>query len=723
MNFSRQPPLYPLLDLHNGTNVTGQKNTTKNGPLCFILPSTQETYLQMLHKLFSSNIVSEDDVLLNVFPKHQAEIEAYPYPVPVQAILEPEGFLRRLCGCRAVVSSRLHGVILSLHAGIPTLAAWPIQQGKVYDLMKEVLHLPDQFLEVKVDMTREMLDRRVDKVQSAYAHGRRDALFEKLDNISRRTKNRVSHVLKQFINVPLAEGGVGNGTDAPTFWNMSASSPFVGDENAKRGQMSVGGVPETLLHGKLSIEDSELEPARQTDLAAPGSSRKWWGATVYTEERPQSYEIGETMPLSGSPVLSMGALGLIVLLGLPGVASLSKRKKPSHAHQTEGISKEETTRRSEAGLAASITVQLVSLFRKHEPRISAFTFFGLNYVIWVVLSMGFSICSKAYMNESRNPMVLLAIQGWIGTAILCAMNAVGRCRHRSCSSSFCSSTNDTISSSTPSWLGKCGLEQARREGRNVWQAGLLHSVNAVLTSWSVLVGGVAATHALKALEPVVAAIFSRWLLGSKLPPRRAASVAIIVLGLGIFMMPSHLLKWASEKLNPPSVEGLSTSGTWYSGVNLAVPALVTTCACCAVVLRNILLKRADPPPPPPPLGLLVCCIVGAGAGSFALLVSILPFGWEGAKTSLLRMSGVNAALCFVGYNLASFNLLSELSPVGHAVGNATKRVCLLATGLFLLGEKRSMSPYQLVGASLAFVGLASYNLAGTRSLTAPPVST
>ena len=669
----------------------------------------------------SSDIVGQNDVLLNVFPKHQAEIEAYPYPVSVQAILEPERFLRGLCGCRAVVSSRLHGVILSLHAGIPTLAAWPVQQGKVYDLMKEVLHLSDQFVEVKVGMTREMLDRRVDKVRSAYAHGRRDTLFEKLEHISRRTKNRVSHILKNFINVPLAEGGVGNGPDAPTLRNMPASSPSVGEENAKKGPMSAGGVTETLLYGKPSTEDSELEALRQTDLAAPWSSRKWWGATVYTEERPQSYEIGKTMPLSRSPVLSLGALGLIVLLSLPGVASLSKRKRSSHAHQTECISKEQTTGGSEARLATNITMRLVSVFGKHKPRMSVFAFFGLNYVMWVVLSMGFSICSKAYMNESRNPMALLAIQGWIGTAILCAMNAVGRCRHRSANSSFCSNTTDTISSSTPSWLGKCGLEQARREGRNVWQAGLLHSVNAVLTSWSVLVGGVATTHALKALEPVVAAVFSRWLLGSKLSSRRAASVAIVVLGLGIFMMPSHLLKWASDKLNPASVEGHSGSSTRDVGVNLAVPALVTTCACCTVALRNILLKRVDPPPPPP-LGLLVCCIVAAGAGSFALMIPFLPFSWEGAKESLLRVSGVNAALCFVGYNLASFNLLSELSPVGHAVGNATKRVCLLATGLLLLGEERSMSPCQLVGISLAFVGLLGYNLTGTRSRTAPSLS-
>ena len=703
--------------------MTGSENATQGAPLCFILPSAKGSDLRTFHTIFSSEIVGQDDVLLNVFPKHQTEIETYPYPVPVEAILDPEGFPRRLCGCRAVVSSRLHGAILSLHAGVPTLAAWPVLHGKVHDLITEVLHFPDQFVEVKYGLTREMLDRHVDRVRSAYAYGRRDMLFEKLESISRHTKNQASHVLQQLMHVQLTQGSVAKDLQAPTLWKPLMSSPSAGEEDAKMVQMAAGRTTEVRLYGKPSTgETPELEAARQTDLVSPCSSWKWWGAVGCTGERPPPVGVGETMSFSGSPVLSLATLVLIMLLGLPGVASLSKSRVATPAIQKKDDSAEERTGKSEARLASTAHQQLVPQFDKQRPRMMHFVFFGLNYVVWVVLSMGFSICSKSYMNETRNPMVMLAIQGWIGTAILCGMNAVARYRRRSANASSCHNTDDTTSSYTATWLGKCGLEQARHSGRNVWQAGMLHSGNAVLTSWSVLVGGVAATHALKALEPVVAAVFSRWLLGSKLPPHRAASVAIIVLGLGIFMIPSKLLKCISEKWGLASSEGHSGSSTRDVGVNLAVPALVTTCACCAVALRNVLLKRVDPPPPPPPLGLLVCCIVAAGAGSFALMMPFLPFSWEGAKESLLRMSSVNAALCFVGYNLASFNLLSELSPVGHAVANASKRVCVLVTGLYLLGEDKSISPWQLVGVSLAFVGLASYNLAGTRSLTASLVS-
>ena len=678
----------------------------------------------MLHRIFSSEIVGHNDILLNVFPKHQAEIEAYPYPVPVEVILDPDCLSRRLCGCRAVVSGRLHGTILSLHAGIPTLAAWPIQTGKVPELMKEVLDFPLQFVEVKDGLTREILDQNVDRLRSAYVLGQRDTLFDKLESISRSTKSSASHVLKQFMHVSLTRGESGKHFRAPPFWGTPMNSSYAGENENKGTQMASSQVTKAHLHREPSTKEFELEAARQPSLTVDCSSWKWLGAAECKGERLQGAEIGKTLSMSGSPALSFGTLVLIALLGLPGIASLSKSRATSAVHQREGVSTTKKTKISETGLAAIVTTQFVPLLYKEGPRMSSFVFFGLNYVIWVVLSMGFSICSKTYLNETRSPMVLLAIQSWIGIVILCAMNAATRSRLRSVNASSDHDTNDTISYSAPFWLGKCGLEQVRREGRNVWQAGLMHSGNAVLTSWSVLIGGVAATHVLKALEPVAAVVLSRWLLGSRITPRRAASVVIIVLGLGIFMMPLPLLKWISENRGLDSVKGHSGSISWDTGVNLAIPALVTTCACCTVALRNVLLKGGNTlsPPPPPPLGLLVCCVVGAGAGSLALLVTFLPFGWGGGGGSVLRMSGVNAALCFVGYNLASFNLLSELSPVGHAVGNASKRLCVLVTALYLLGEGKTITTTQLAGASLAFVGVMSYNLAGTRSLTAPASS-
>lgn len=457
-------------------------------------------------------------------------------------------------------------------------------------------------------------------------------------------------------------------------------------------------------------------------------------------------------PFAGSVYVSLAALAMITVLGLPRLAHRSRRESGllRHAKAVSFAFANGAGLEEEASELATFEKAPFcgSRLGRHQFQISDFTFFGLNYVFWVVLAMGFNVCSKTYLRQTRNPVALLAIQGWVGVGVLLAMNGFAGSRRRGCSSeraplspASCPATSPDSSPSPappfssagmahfspssswtgPTWAGKCGLREAKRLGQGVWQAGLLHSGNAVLTSWSVLMGGVAATHALKALEPVAAAGFSRWLLGSSLPPGRAAGVAIIVLGLGILMVPLHLPRWAGGSgAHSPDGEQGGSEVLVASGQDLTFPAVITACACCTVALRNVLLKKPDPPPPPPPLGLLACTFVGAAVGSMALLVPWLPCSWEWAGEPLLRTSGINAALCSVGYNLASFNLLSELSPVGHAVGNASKRVFLFASGLFLLGEEGSMSPRQLAGASLAFIGLASYNLAGTFVASASP---
>lgn len=673
----------------------------------------------------SSDIVSKDDILLNVFPKHQAEIEAYPYLSTVEPILDPEGFSRRLCACKAVVTSRLHGAILSLQAGIPTIAAWPSKdENKVPDLMRDVLRFPDQFVLVQDGLTRKMLIERVDKLVLAYASGRREVLFNKLDFISRHTLKEASLMLERVVHLPLANRDIESRPRPLNMWNVGNRTPYLEEEEiGKAVEVAAGHIAEMRLSGQQTAGGSHDEKPWRPDMAVPFPWWKHGGEAWGVDEGAQATGVGVEMYMSGSPLLGVGTIVLIALLGLPQLVSLIKDEATSSTAHMRGASAAEAASKSlQTELTTGIALSGFPVLGKTRLPLTTLAFFGLNYVMWVVLSVGFSICSKTYMRETRNPMALLAIQGWIGIAILCAMNGAAQYRRRSAGTPPSSEADLVPSSSMPSWSGKCGLRQMRRVGRNIWQAGLLHSGNAVLTSWSVLVGGVAATHALKALEPIAAAGFSRWLLGSKLPLGRALAITIIVVGLAILMVPLQVPRWVSGSEDPAAANVQSEVGSWEAGMNLVVPASVTACACCAVALRNVLLKRPDPPPPPPPLGLLVCSVVGAGVGSFSLLVPLVPFSWEWAGEPLLRVSGVNAALCFVGYNLASFNLLSELSPVGHAVGNASKRVCLFATGLFLLGEEESMSPRQLLGASVAFVGLASYNLAGARALSASPSS-
>lgn len=899
-----------------------RSGSPKKKPLCFVLPSAVKENLQELHRIYSSQVVRKRDVLLNVFPKHQAEIAAYNYPAEIETILDPSMFLRRLCGCRAVISSRLHGAIFGLHSGVPTLAAWPAGEGtKVPMLMNDVVRLPEQFILVNDSLTRSVVDIRVAEVRMAYGAGkgggkRRETLFKRLHQIFRRTQDETQFMLTSVFL--LGSNGWGRGeagrhskgaTKTNNYWMHPAKKPrkkapeelkvgdasshtvtigFVvsdkhdqdipvevaapnettvavvmasageikekrdaengevstvsagasapghtnsggkrdpltrnagetrregeraklwdskdgrggskgiiesadgrgsagagqGSKRASQGSNRVSGVgarerdseraserysavvsdkasggayervsggAKEKVSGGASEGDKEGASDRASEertrpthsneekgegsMAAPteGGNRKghgegreyaakenpnvpqtttpwnrWWDAGGATAApRPM---VGREVSSGGSLVVTLGTLVLIAVLGMPGLSSLVKSDTSCHRtfSPNELVA---TPHREGSGGGSDVGVDIPRRLYFSRPRLQVAIFFGVNYILWVILAVGFNICSKTYLRETRNPVALLAIQGWVGVAVLSALNALAR-RHRSSRHVLPSSPRGAWSS--PAWVGHGGLRQLKGVSRNIWQAGLLHCGNAVLTSWSVLVGGIAATHALKALEPVAAAGFSRLLLGSTLPPRRVAAVGVIVLGLGILMLPSHRPVWAGGWGETKKDSHLVVSDG--DGLELVIPAIMTACACCAVALRNVFLKGADPRPPPP-LSLLVCSVVAAVVGSISMLMPWLPFSWEWAEKPLLLASGLNASLCFVGYNLASFNLLSELSPVGHAVGNASKRVCLFATGLLLV-EEGSMSARQLAGASVALVGLASYNLAAVAS--------
>lgn len=403
--------------------------------------------------------------------------------------------------------------------------------------------------------------------------------------------------------------------------------------------------------------------------------------------------------------VAIGALVLISLLGLPVLAYIPKSEEFFTADcdidpdATQALAGNSPTTANVTKTQMTNTSRLVNApLQQQTLSCKSIVFFVINYIIWVTLATGYNACNKAYMRETRNAEALLFVQGWVGVGVMLSMNLLAQCQRKHSSS---------YASSAPSWQGKCGLRDVVGLGWNVWVAGFFHSANALLTSWSVLVGGVALTQALKAFEPVVAAALSRCLLGSRLTPCRLAAIVVIVVGLCILMLPRHREGSTTTSIDVTLDKTMTVELS--SGAPLSVPASMTALACCAVALRNVFLKRNPPSSPPPPLGLLGCSIVGAGFASILLFLQVFSEYFSSPEL-LLRWSGINTALCFVGYNFASFNLLSELSPTGHAVGNSSKRVILFASGLFFMGERGSMSIRQLIGASIAFAGLAAYSL-------------
>lgn len=311
-----------------------------------------------------------------------------------------------------------------------------------------------------------------------------------------------------------------------------------------------------------------------------------------------------------------------------------------------------------------------------------------NFAMWVSLAMGFSGYGKVYLTETRDPVGLLILQGFTGVV---GLGLLGR---------FGALDLYPGKDMTPTAIRQAGL------------AAVLHTGQALLTNFAVLLGGVSATNALKAMEPVAAAAFSYFLLGKTCSGARMAALATMVVGL-------FLLTFRGNH------------GGGSGDDHVLVSAVLAMAAVCCNALRNVVIKRGSPIHPHQTLlacsaaatvvgiGLmllrLMCRTIdniqeGRGSGNSARIRHV--DGGHDFSSGWLRLDGVNAALCFVGYNLASFNLLVRLSPVGHAVGNSCKRMLVFASGLLFLGEV--MSVRQLGGTALALAGVLAYNLAGTR---------
>lgn len=313
------------------------------------------------------------------------------------------------------------------------------------------------------------------------------------------------------------------------------------------------------------------------------------------------------------------------------------------------------------------------------------------------------------------PRRMLALQGVSGAAVLLVLGRLG-----GLGSSDPSSSNGSDAPSKA--RGQAGLSvQLVTAGRREALAAVLHSGQAILTNFSLFVGGVAVTNALKAMEPVAAAVLSYFLLGKRVAPGGVAALALIV--AGILVLTCKSLGGGGGLV----VEGQGTGGGRYITGRILMSAAFTMAAVSCNALRNVVIKQGDPIPPH---RTLFTCSVAAGAIGVALMLlrlmvrsmdELLLGGEDTAAESgenapqygaWLSMSGINAALCFVGYNFASFNLLARLSPVGHAVGNSVKRVVMFGSGIILMGEV--MTARQLAGASVALVGVGAYNVAGKR---------
>ena len=447
----------------------------------------------------------------------------------------------------------------------------------------------------------------------------------------------------------------------------------------------------TVVAHRASAVEPESSAPERTDAKKPTQTRADGGAMY-------SFMVNDYLT---SIVLLVAIIILAILpsggTGQRGIAESGSKINPAFEacpaqEQQEGDQQSKLD--SELGATEKLAVPAIA--RAHAGGASTVTsrmLFLLNFVLWVSLAMGFSAYAKGYLRQTREPIGLLVLQGITGIAILSALARFGTIYLH------------PLKASTPVATRRIGLASA------------MHTGQALLTNFAVILGGVAATNALKAMEPIAAAFFSYLLLGKSCSGSRLASIFVIAAGIIMFTCTSFDVKGGGggegEKFSDRAVVGIST--------------IIVVGAVCCNALRNVFIKKGDPIPPHQTL--FACSVVAAGVGIGMMLLRQM-FGVMDDLTSVgagntrpsssggaggvdwLRVTGVNASLCFVGYNFASFNLLACLTPVGHAVGNSFKRVLVFAGGLLFLGEV--MSNRQLGGAALALGGVLAYNVGGAR---------
>jgi solute carrier family 35, member E1 len=235
--------------------------------------------------------------------------------------------------------------------------------------------------------------------------------------------------------------------------------------------------------------------------------------------------------------------------------------------------------------------------------------------------------------------------------------------------------------------------------RDALIVGLLHAAATGLTNVAILAASLAYAHTVKATEPLFTAVLSRQLLRERLPWPALAAVVTVVAGVA-------LTSWTEGTLSPLGLAAAlasnvasatravlfkraygagDTGGGGGSGGDSALDAFSRMSYVAAVALTPLLLLVATVVPTMP-------------------LAAVAGGAWT-TPTDLAALLAV-ASLTSAGYFACSFEVLTRIPAVAHALVNVMKRVAIIVTSLALF--RSAVSPANAVGLVLANVGIAAY---------------
>lgn len=207
-------------------------------------------------------------------------------------------------------------------------------------------------------------------------------------------------------------------------------------------------------------------------------------------------------------------------------------------------------------------------------------------------------------------------------------------------------------------------------------AGLCQFVGIAGTNASMASAGAATTQVLKATEPMFTALLQYVILRKSSSPLDFFALVLIASGT------------------------LITSAT-QSGSRLVISRTVLPALCSSVSLplMRVVTKVSEfPRASSGATVLLLLTIVGALPATIVLAYIFSSIGPPPADIRFIW-----SAISFNAYQLASLSVLHQLDAVKHSIGNAFKRVIVIALSVVLFGEQ--LSTHRAIGLAVCFTGI------------------
>jgi len=255
------------------------------------------------------------------------------------------------------------------------------------------------------------------------------------------------------------------------------------------------------------------------------------------------------------------------------------------------------------------------------------------------------------------------------------------------------------------------------------------------------------THTVKALQPLYAAIFSRWVLGTPCPRDRVAALVLIVSGVGLSAYSELNYTWSGVAFAQMSVVAIVTSAVLQKRymrqtapppqpVLVSVPyasspelALMSPKSPTSRTSSSPASRTSTPATSPRNISspTLETNSIFFLTNSFALVLLLPPWLlFDSSAVADLADGGLKTAsllavtsLAVVAQHFASISVLEIAStPITHSVASTFKRIFVITSSVIWFGN--TVAPLNAFGIFLSVCGVALYDRS-SRSAGKPPL--